>query len=124
MDRLRLSGKWFRWMNTQLMNSLVRRAPQSVYGQQLKVKLVDATRVQEPGPTGSSWVLDYCVGLSSLACEQVIVTDQRKGIGESFKRFQAQAGDLYLADRAYGGASGNLSPPRGWGGSLGAFCVG
>lgn len=25
MDRLRLSGEWFRWMNTQLMNSLVRR---------------------------------------------------------------------------------------------------
>lgn len=102
MDRLRLSGEWFRWMNTQLMNSLVRRAPQSVYGQQHRVKLVDATRVQEPGPTGSSWVLHYCVALNSLACEQVIVTDQSKGSGESFKLFQAQAGDLYLADRAYG----------------------
>jgi hypothetical protein len=101
MDRLRLSGEWFRWMNTQLMNSLVRRAPQSVYGQHAAVKLVDATRVQEPGPTGSSWVLHYCVALSSLTCEQVIVTDQR-GNGESFKRFKAKAGDLYLADRAYG----------------------
>jgi hypothetical protein len=101
MDRLRLSGEWFRWMNAQLMNSLVRRAPQSVYGQHAGVKLVDATRVQEPGPTGSSWVLHYCVSLSSLACEQIIVTDQR-GSGESFKRFKVQAGDLYLADRAYG----------------------
>jgi hypothetical protein len=101
MDRLRLSGEWFRWMNTQLMNSLVQRAPQSVYGQHAEVKLVDATRVQEPGPTGSSWVLHYCVALSSLACEQVIVTDQR-GSGESFKRFKVKAGDLYLADRAYG----------------------
>jgi hypothetical protein len=102
MDRLRLSGQWFRWMNTQLMNSLVRRPAQSVYGQDLGVKLVDATRVQEPGPTGSSWVLHYCVALSSLACEQVIVTDQKIGSGESFKRFKAKAGDLYLADRAYG----------------------
>jgi hypothetical protein len=101
MDRLRLSGEWFRWMNTQLMKSLVRRAPQSVYGRHGQVKLVDATRVQEPGPTGSNWVLHYCVSLSSLACEQVIVTDQR-GNGESFKRFRVQAGDLYLADRAYG----------------------
>ena len=66
------------------------------------MKLVDATRVQEPGPTGSSWVLHYCVALSSLACEQVIVTDQKIGSGESFKRFKAKAGDLYLADRAYG----------------------
>ena len=41
MDRLRLSGEWFRWMNTQLMNSLVRRAPQSVYGQHAGVKLVE-----------------------------------------------------------------------------------
>ena len=101
MDRLRLSGEWFRWMNTQLMNSLVRRAPHRVYGQHAGIKLVDATRVQEPGPTGSNWVLHYCVCLSSLACEQVIVTDQR-GNGESFKRFRVQAGDLYLADRAYG----------------------
>jgi Transposase DDE domain len=101
MDRLRLSGEWFRWMNTQLMKSLVRRAPQSIYGQHAAVKLVDATRVQEPGPTGSNWVLHYCVSLSSLACEQVIVTDQR-GNGESFKRFRVQAGELYLADRAYG----------------------
>ena len=90
MDRLRLSGQWFRWMNTQLMNSLVRRPPQSVYGQDLGVKLVDATRVQEPGPTGSNWVLHYCVALSSLACEQVIVTDQQTGNGESFRRFKAR----------------------------------
>ena len=44
----------------------------------------------------------FCVALSSLACEQVIVTDQKIGSGESFKRFKAKAGDLYLADRAYG----------------------
>jgi hypothetical protein len=101
MNRLRLSGEWFRWMNLQLMNRLVQRPPPSVYGPHVGVKVVDATRVQEPGPTGSSWVLHYCVALSSLACEQVIVTDQ-SGSGESFKRFKVQAGDLYLADRAYG----------------------
>ena len=28
--------------------------------------------MQEPGPTGSSWVLDYCVGLSSLHLPAVV----------------------------------------------------
>ena len=41
------------------------------------------------------------ISLSPWPHEQVIVTDQR-GSGESFKRFGAKAGDLYLADHAHG----------------------
>jgi hypothetical protein len=43
----------------------------------------------------------YCIDLSSLSCQQIILTDYR-GNRESFERFSPQPNELYLADRAYG----------------------
>jgi hypothetical protein len=105
MDRLRLSGSWFRWMNQGLVQRWIEREPQQVYGTKRAIHLVDATRIQEPGPTGSSFTLHYCIELASLACRQWIVTDWQ-GNGESFWRFEPQAEALYLADRAYGTRGG------------------
>jgi len=101
MDRLRLSGSWFRWMNLGLVQRWIEREPKQVYGTKRRINLVDATRIHEPGPTGSSWVLHYCIELVSLACRQWVLTDW-KGNGESFWRFSPQAEELYIADRAYG----------------------
>jgi len=101
MDRLRLSGSWFRWMNLGLVQRWIEREPRRIYGTKRRINLVDATRIQEPGPTGSSWVLHYCIELVSLACRQWVLTDWR-GNGESFWRFKPQAEELYIADRAYG----------------------
>ncbi len=50
MDRLRLSAEWFRWMNTEIMNNWVVRQSATVYGKNWNVRLVDGTRVKEPGP--------------------------------------------------------------------------
>ena len=88
-------------MNTQLMNSLLLLPSQSFYCQHLDVKLLYTTLVQKPVPTFSSYVLHYCVALSSLACEQVIFTYQKIDSGESFKLFKAKARYLYLSDLAY-----------------------
>lgn len=101
MDRLRLSGSWFRWMNLGLVQRWIEREPRQVYGTKRRINLVDATRIHEPGPTGSSWVLHYCIELISLACRQWVLTDWQ-GNGESFWRFSPQAEELYIADRAYG----------------------
>lgn len=105
MDRLRLSGSWFRWMNVGLVQRWIEREPRRLYGTQRRINLVDATRIQEPGPTGSSWTLHYCIELVSLACRQWVVTDWQ-GNGESFWRFKPQAQELYIADRAYGTRAG------------------
>jgi hypothetical protein len=101
MDRLRLSGSWFRWMNLGLVQRWIEREPKQIYGTKRRINLVDATRIHEPGPTGSSWVLHYCIELVSLACRQWVLTDWQ-GNGESFWRFSPQAEELYIADRAYG----------------------
>jgi len=105
MDRLRLSGSWFRWMNVGLVQRWIEREPRRLHGTQRRINLVDATRIQEPGPTGSSWTLHYCIELVSLACRQWVVTDWQ-GNGESFWRFKPQAQELYIADRAYGTRAG------------------
>lgn len=105
MDRLRLSGSWFRWMNLGLVQRWIEREPRRLYGTKRRINLVDATRIQEPGPTGSSWVLHYCIELVSLACRQWVLTDWQ-GNGESLWRFDPQAEELYIADRAYGTRAG------------------
>jgi hypothetical protein len=103
MDRLRQTEEWFRWMNSELMARWVVRQPSSVYGERWNVRVVDGTEVTEPGPTGSSWRVHYVIGLPSLRCSAVEVTDsQGAGNGETFARFPVSRGDLFLGDRAYG----------------------
>ncbi len=101
MDRLRQSGEWFRWMNERLMRRWVDRQPEAVFGPSRRVRLVDGTRVKEPGPTGSSWCIHYSVELPSLACDETLICE-RSGPGESFCRFAPNPGDLFVGDRAYG----------------------
>jgi hypothetical protein len=103
MDRLRQTEEWFRWMNNQLMARWIARQPCSVYGERWNVRIVDGTEVTEPGPTGSSWRIHYAIGLPSLRCSSVEVTDSKgAGNGETFARFPVSRGDLFLGDRAYG----------------------
>ena len=68
--------------------------------------MVDGTDVKEPGPTGSCWRVHYAVGLPSLRCTELYVTKcAGEGTGETFRRFQVAAGDLFIGDRAYGRAA-------------------
>lgn len=101
MDRLKSSGEWFRWMNVELMKTWVARSPAAIFGDQWNVRVVDGTRIKEPGPTGSSWCIHYSIDLPSLACDEFMITDQSLS-GESFTRFTVRPGDLMIGDRAYG----------------------
>jgi hypothetical protein len=122
MDRLRQSEEWFRWMNTELMAGWIVRQPIAVFGQRWNVRIVDGTQVNEPGPTGSSWRIHYAVGLPSLRCSAVEVTDsQGAGNGETFARFPVHPGDLFLGDRAYGVARAILHVVQGEGDVLVRF---
>lgn len=102
MDRLRASGEWFRWMSSELMEAWGgAHQPKTLLGSKWNVRVVDGTRIQEPGPTGSSWLLHYCIDLPSLACHELLLCEQH-GKGESFSRFSVKPGDLFVGDRAYG----------------------
>jgi hypothetical protein len=105
MDRLKGAGDWFLWMNRELMMKWITRQPATVFGSDRRVRLVDGTRITEPGPTGSSWCIHYAIELPSLRCEELEVCDSH-GSGESFKRFSVTPGDLFVGDRAYGARPG------------------
>ncbi len=72
-----------------------------------RVRLVDATSVKEPGPTGSVWRLHYSVQLPSLVCDYLKVTpSQGEGNGESLRQYPIRAGDYLIGDRGYGSRAG------------------
>ena len=108
MGRLRGSERWFWWMNQQLMARWVRCGPELVFPARWNVRLIDGTRVKEPGPTGSSWLIHYSICLPSLACDELLVSEPKGGEGETFRRFAVARGDLFVGDRAYGVRPGLL----------------
>ena len=122
MDRLRQSAEWFRWMSSELMKTWDIRPPADVFGPSRRVRIVDGTRVKEPGPTGSSWCIDYSIGLPSLRCEELSVHDVH-GNGETFARFSVSPGDLFLGDRVYGVRPGIFHVVRGGGDVLVRFAM-
>jgi len=122
MDRLAMSGEWFRWMNTEMMKKWVGRQPETVFGSGWKVRLVDGTRIKEPGPTGSSWRIHYSIDLPSLRCDELLVSPHH-GEGESLTRFTVNAGELFVGDRAYGVRPGIFHVVRGGGDVLVRFAL-
>lgn len=122
MDRLRCSSEWFVWMSTELMAQWVAKQPQQVFNGAWNVRVIDGTQVNEPGKTGSSWRIHYSVGLPSLRCSEVYVTEAAgPGTGETFTRFTIQPGDLLLGDRVYATSSGISHVAQGGGDVLVRF---
>jgi hypothetical protein len=100
LKRLRSCGPWFEWMAQQLRAQLALPSEEAqglLSGRPLRV--VDGSIVRESGRTGSQWRLHYAIGLPSLQCQEVHVTSCDEG--ESLKRFEVQAGDIFMADRGY-----------------------
>jgi len=104
LKRLRKSKNWLQALCSGLLaeqGSLTRR----VSG--LALRLIDATLIQEPGPTGSAWRLHYSLRWPELRCDHFELTAaQGEGSGESLKHFPVQAGEHLLADRGYSNYAG------------------
>lgn len=69
-----------------------------------KVRLIDATNVQEPGSTGTSWRIHYSVSMPRMVCDHFEITDAKGG--EKFGRFKFRKGELAVADRGYSHRAG------------------
>jgi hypothetical protein len=97
--RLRKSKEWLHALCRALLaeGALAKglSAPQSL-------QLIDATIIQEPGPTGSSWRLHYSLRWPQLTCEHFALTPHSgAGTGESLKHYPVAQGEHLVADRAY-----------------------
>jgi hypothetical protein len=104
LKRLRACGEWLRWMAEAMMTNWISRQPSVIFGNQPPVRIIDATTIQEPGSTGSTWRVHYSIELPSLRCNEVHVTSPK--LGESFQNFSVNPGDLFVADRGYAHRAG------------------
>ena len=99
LKRVKAAGEWLRWMAEQLMDSWAHPRIYGVLGHEMRIRIIDGSTVQEPGSTGTSWRIHYSLGFPSLNCDEVHIT--APNIGESFKLFSVNRGDLFLGDRGY-----------------------
>ena len=102
--RLRLSSDWLQWLSNGVAKKWFPRKDLGDCAANLCVKVADATTVQEPGSKGTSWRIHYSLELSSLQCNEIMISGKEKG--ESFKNFTVQEGDLWIGDRIYAKAPG------------------
>ena len=97
--RLRRSAAFLQQLALKLLEQVQQRAPPVRWPGGYRFRIIDATSVKEPGPKGKCWRVHYSVQLPDLCCDHFEVTDLQAG--ESFKRWQAAADEVLLADRAY-----------------------
>jgi hypothetical protein len=98
--RLRQAGPWLQWLLEQLLEApsvthLLPTLPQDV-----RVLLIDASSLKQPGGTGDDWRLHLAYDLLRSQMAEVRLTDQHGG--ESLAPFQLRAGDVIVSDRGYG----------------------
>jgi len=99
LKRLRKSKNWLHALCRRLLAEEMSLA-RPVTG--LSLRLIDATVIQEPGPTGSMWRIHYSLRWPQLACDHFELTaTQGPGTGESLTHFPVYPGEHLLADRAY-----------------------
>jgi len=70
----------------------------------VRLRLIDATCLSQPGSTGTNWRIHMSFDISNLCIDQIAVTD--KYGGESLARFPAQANEILVSDCGYAFASG------------------
>jgi hypothetical protein len=105
LKRLRKCGPWLLELCRGLLAE--RGVAEGAGPRNESVRLLDVTRVKEPGKTGSQWRLHYAVQIPTLECDYFKVTPARgRGNGEGLEQFQLNPGDLIIADAAYALAGG------------------
>ena len=100
LNRLRDAEPWLRQLCEELWKENGVQFESSFLGRSLR--LLDATVVCEPGPTGGQWRIHYSLRLPSLECDCFQLTPTAgAGVAERFGRFTFHANELVLADAGY-----------------------
>jgi len=102
--RLRGAQGWLLALTGHLLREQQRFLPQATLPGLTRLRVVDATDIQEPGDTGKAWRLHYSLQLPELSCDHFELTDQQGG--EKLGRFRFAPGEWVLADRGYSHRAG------------------
>lgn len=107
LKRLRFAEEWFRSLCQSMLKD--RGFCNNEVNKNLKVRmrLVDATEVKEPGKTGSLWRIHYSLILPDLQCDYFKLTGtEGAGTGETFKHLPIKKDDCIIGDRGYSNPPG------------------
>jgi hypothetical protein len=103
LKRLRSSEPWLRGLTSRMTKigeaEIVKRLCS-----ERRVRVVDATTIQEQGGAGTDWRVHYAMCLPDLRCDFFELTDEHGG--ETYRRIPVKRLDLLLADRGYSNAAG------------------
>jgi hypothetical protein len=99
LKRLRAAEPWLRELTQAMCDRPRSRPALSPRWRGRRIRVVDATTVEEAGATGTTWRVHFSLQLPSLACDFFEVTGPEGG--ECFQRLDARAGDVVLGDRGY-----------------------
>lgn len=103
LKRLRSSEPWLRYLNSSMAEIGETVIVQRLCAQR-RVRVVDATTVQEQGGAGTDWRVHYTLCLPDLNCDFFELTDEHGG--ETYRRIPVEPRDLLLGDRGYSNAPG------------------
>jgi len=101
--RLRGAGPWLTWLTEELVKALSKDWDDAMWKGR-PIRVLDATDIEEPGPTGTDWRLHYSLRLPQLSCDFLELTDVHGG--ETLKRLPVDKGDIVLCDRGYSHRAG------------------
>lgn len=96
--RLRSAGPWLTWLTAELVKGLAKDWDDALWKGR-PIRVLDATDIEEPGPTGTDWRLHYSLRLPQMSCDFLELTDVHGG--ETLKRLPVDKGDIVLCDRGY-----------------------
>lgn len=102
--RLRCSHKWLQSLTRHLLQVQQQRLGRFEWPYRYRLRIIDATNIQEPGSTGTDWRLHYSIRLPELTCDHYELTDDQGG--EKLGRYEFGPGELVLADRGYSHRAG------------------
>lgn len=94
--RLEACGPWIKVLLSKMFpkEDIAKMSDEGV-----RFLLVDGTTVEAPGATGTDYRVHLCIDLLTLEIVQLEITDAH--VGESFKNFEVQPGDVLIGDRGY-----------------------
>lgn len=98
--RLRQAGPWLGWLLSQLLVAPDVTPLLPVLASNVRVLLIDASSLKQPGGNGDDWRLHLAYDLLRGQMAEVRVTDQHGA--EVLAPFSLRKGDVVVADRGYG----------------------
>src|SRR6516165_6391998 len=102
--RLRKSREWLYELCRALFEE---RGLTPAVATEHSLRLVDATIIKEPGPTGAQWRIHYSLSWPTLRCDYFKLSAvEGQGTAESLRQYPIAQGEHILADRGYCHASG------------------